>query len=107
MPPRKTPPQAVATPQRANPAPQTPPRKRPRSSEVDGIQSDAKASANSGGSNGPQVVFSPGKRVQADGHKHDAGAEVRAFLRQQGYSDQEIRTIMTSEAGSGRIHWEH
>lgn len=99
MPPRKAP---EATAQKAHAAPQTPPRKKPRSSEVDGVSSDAKASANSAGSGGPQVVFSPGKRVQADGYKHDAGAEVRAFLRHQGYSDQEIRTIMTSEAGSGR-----
>mmetsp|Transcript_139925 Transcript_139925/g.390060 ORF Transcript_139925/g.390060 Transcript_139925/m.390060 type:complete len:540 (-) Transcript_139925:129-1748(-) len=84
--------------------PQTPPRKRPKPSEVDGAGSDAKASAGgSASSGGPQVVFSPGKRVHADGSKHDAGAEVRAFLRHQGYSDQEIRRIMASEAGSSGL----
>jgi len=95
---------------RAEQAAVTPPRKRPqRPAAEDGLAShtkDAKASASGGASSekpseGPQVVFSPGKRLRADGTRHDAGAEVRAFLRQQGYSDQDIRKIMLSDATGG------
>lgn len=44
----------------------------------------------------PQVVFSPRKRLQADGRIHDASTQVTAFLRFQGYSDDDIPHIMQS-----------
>ncbi|CAK0900958.1 unnamed protein product, partial [Prorocentrum cordatum] len=47
---------------------------------------------------GPQVVYSPGKQLEADGRLHDADAEVRHMLRHKGHSEEDIRRIMSHTA---------
>eukprot|EP00927_Polykrikos_kofoidii_P029442 TRINITY_DN25469_c0_g1_i1.p1 TRINITY_DN25469_c0_g1~~TRINITY_DN25469_c0_g1_i1.p1 ORF type:complete len:493 (+),score=74.64 TRINITY_DN25469_c0_g1_i1:198-1676(+) len=49
-----------------------------------------------------KVVFSPGKRLQADGADHDAALEVQGFLRHQGCSEEEIQRILAAN-GNGQI----
>lgn len=51
---------------------------------------------------GPQVCWSPGKRLLADGATHDAAVEVRAMLRNQGRSEIEISRIMEAQRATER-----
>ena len=64
----------------------TPPRKR----VIDDVSSAA----------GPQVIFSPGKRLSPDGTAHDAVVEVKAFLRRKGVADADIPCMMSQRANA-------
>lgn len=73
----------------------TPPRKRLPSSE---------AVNTLGGmpDTGPKVVFSPGKRLCADGAAVDATMEMKAFLRHKGIADADIPDMMNQRSSSSR-----
>lgn len=75
--------------------PATPPRKRLPSSE---------AVNTLGGmpDTGPKVVFSPGKRLCADGAAVDAAMEMKAFLRHKGIADADIPDMMNQRSSSSR-----
>lgn len=46
----------------------------------------------------PQIVFSPGRRLKADGFTHEASAEVNAFLQNRGYSAEDASRIIAHGA---------
>lgn len=53
-----------------------------------------------GAASSSEVVFSPRRRLRADGAAHDAALEVRAFLRHRGFPEDEIGGIMANGAGA-------
>lgn len=71
----------------------TPPRKFARPEPTEASENAA--------ARGPQVIFSPGKRLCADGAAHDAAVEVKAFLRRKGIADMDIPGIMSTDNPSG------